>query len=705
MSDLKKIAQKTIEIGYCLLLILVPLIMTPWNFELFEFNKMLVVYVMTALIVGAWLIKMLLFKRIIFRRTFWDLPLIIFFLSQAISLMFSIDKLTSFWGYYGRFNGGLLSVICYLLLYWAFVSNMAKRETRYVIRNTLIVAAVIATYGILEHFGHSISCLLFVKKFDVSCWVQDVQNRVFATIGQPNWLAAYLVALIPLAWAGVIRDTQNAKRETQDVRRIFVFLITYLCLLYTQSRSGFLAFGISFLIFWGLSFWQSRKNIKIILRPFLTTIILCLIITFISRFPPPNQQPINPPSPNGSGEASQPLLISESSDIRKIVWKGAIEIWRHFPILGTGPETFAYSYYWFRPREHNDLSEWDFLYNKAHNEYLNYAATTGTVGLISYLLLIGSFIFYIFKKLKNKNLKVKISTQKSKFLILNCNFEFCILNFALLSGFVGIIITNFFGFSVVITSLFFFLFPAFAAATTGKPTLISSTNSKDVSKKQWVSILLIILITSYLLLITYKYWLADKNYSLGEKYAKATQFDQAFLALQKAIKYRPSEPIYHDELALTSASLAVAAFKQNNATLSAQLTNYAISESDKALQISASNLNFWKNRTKVFYKMAEIDGQYLNQAFDALQQAAKLAPTDAKIKYNLALLYAAADQNEIAIKTLEETIILKPNYEDARLALALFYEQANQKNKAKEQYQYILDKINPANQQAKEKLK
>ena len=103
--------------------------------------------------------------------------------------------------------------------------------------------------------------------------------------------------------------------------------------------------------------------------------------------------------------------------------------------------------------------------------------------------------------------------------------------------------------------------------------------------------------------------------------------------------------------------------------------------------------------------MAESDAQYLTQAFESLLQAAKLAPTDAKIKYNLALLYAAAKDTNATISTLEETVMLKPNYEDARLALALFYEETNQKDKAKKQYQYILTNINPNNEQAKEKLK
>jgi putative inorganic carbon (hco3(-)) transporter len=60
--------------------------------------------------------------------------------------------------------------------------------------------------------------------------------------------------------------------------------------------------------------------------------------------------------------------------------KGAWELTKKYPLFGSGVETFAYSYYNVRPVEHNLVTEWDFLYNKAHNEFLNYAATTGFVG-------------------------------------------------------------------------------------------------------------------------------------------------------------------------------------------------------------------------------------------------------------------------------------------------------------------------------------
>ena len=695
MKKLNPICNRVIEYSFYFLFFLVPLIMTPWNYELFEFNKMLLVYFFTILIAAAWLIKMIADKKFLFKRSFWDIPLVLFFLSQLVSFLVSIDRHTSLWGYYSRFNGGLVSIFCYLLLYWAFVNNMDKRKTLYSMFYVLCSATLVALYGVAEHFG-----------IDAQAWVQDVRNRVFSTLGQPNWLAAWLVAIIPLTWGFALKGEKQRLfiipfRRNPTLWAYPLFIILFLCLLYTKSRSGLLGLFAAFIVFWlGLG-WINRKRLKAIIKPFLIFTFSFLVLSFVIG------TPWTPSIKNFSREAGSrpagqlenqtsaiPSGGTESGEIRKIVWKGALEVWKHNPIFGTGVETFAYSYYWQRPREHNDVSEWDFLYNKAHNEYLNYAATTGTVGLLAYLGLIGTFIFWSLRRI----FKFKIKNSKIENLLL----------ISLLSGFISILVTNFFGFSVVAVNLLFFLFPAISF------NLIQEEHSaknivhrKEMLNLTWIQksfILFSVLCAMYFALRVAQYWYADVRFALGEKLSKGGQTNQAFTELQKAVQIRP-EPIYRDELGITAAELAVAAFQQKQATLSAQLTKFAIKESDNALKISSYNVNFWKNRTRLFYALAEIDPKYNQEALKSLLKAYTLAPTDAKIAYNLGVLYSKLGQEETALQILEKTVALKPNYDQARYALGLFYEKQGKIDKAKEQFQYIIEKINPNYEPAVEKLK
>src|SRR3990167_110510 len=135
--------RRVIEITFYALLIIVPLILTPWNFELFEFNKMLTVYAATVIIAAAWTIECLKERKILFSRTPFDWPFALFLISQILSTQISLDPHTSFWGYYSRFNGGLLSTLCYLVLFWAyatFMRNKTKSVLSVILSTGLIVA-------------------------------------------------------------------------------------------------------------------------------------------------------------------------------------------------------------------------------------------------------------------------------------------------------------------------------------------------------------------------------------------------------------------------------------------------------------------------------------------------------------------------------------------------------------------------------------
>src|SRR3972149_8223240 len=242
--------QKAIFFLFAILLFFVPLVLWPFTSEVFEFNKMVLVYILTVLILAVWLTRCIEAKMFIFRRTLLDIPLLVFLGSQLISTILSIDPVTSWLGDYSRFNGGLFSTICYSLLYWAWVSNFDAKETLKLIYVWFASAVLVSVYGVLEHFG-----------IDKNVWVQDVQSRVFSTLGQPNWLAAWLTALIPLTWALALKSRisnqesgKNSKLVTRsavkilDSKFLYFFSLSALLfwtLLFTKSRSGFLGFGIA----------------------------------------------------------------------------------------------------------------------------------------------------------------------------------------------------------------------------------------------------------------------------------------------------------------------------------------------------------------------------------------------------------------------------------------------------------------------------
>src|SRR3989344_4343696 len=135
-------------IGYLFygLFFLIPLTFFPFSSELFEFNKLVAVYLFTVLIMAAWLWRCLAAKKFVFRRTILDIPILLFLAAMTLSTVFSIDLRTSILGYYSRFHGGLLSYLCYCLLYWAFVSNMDRKKTLTACYFLLATAFLVSAY-------------------------------------------------------------------------------------------------------------------------------------------------------------------------------------------------------------------------------------------------------------------------------------------------------------------------------------------------------------------------------------------------------------------------------------------------------------------------------------------------------------------------------------------------------------------------------
>ncbi len=682
---------RIIRWSFPLLFILVPLILTQWNYELFEYNKMMLTYGITVIIVGAWLIKMIAQKEISIRRTPLDIPIALFFVSQLVSSLFSMDPHVSWFGYYSRFNGGMLSIISYILLYYAFVSHWSG-EISHLLKLTLASATVVALYAALEHYGHSISCLLFMGKFGVDCWVQDVQNRVFATLGQPNWLAAYLVALLPIAIALFL---QKAKKtiasffKPNAFRFLLLTILFFAVLLFTKSRSGLIAFAVADLVFWAILFWKTAQK-KSLLLPFGMCHVAFIIIIFFTgtnidlldkyitweswqaRLHKTTSVTKSP-----AAAKTDTLLTTggtESGVIRKYVWEGAIAAWKRSTktiLIGTGTETFAFAFYQNKPKAHNLTSEWDFLYNKAHNEYLNYLGTTGILGLGSYLLFIGVFIFWFFKFSKKE-----------------------ILSSALFAGWISILITNFFGFSVVIMQLFLFLFPAFIFASTDRQHAFIRRLDTSVSVSRLLYIFVVVLFL-FLFYTLGQFWWADTMYNKGYQYNKAGRLVEAENFLSAAITHNSGEPVYHDEQSVVLGQLAVAQIDAHDATLAAVLAKKSLEESDIAVATSPNNVNFWKSRTKIFYAFSSFDPAFTKAAIEALQHALILAPTDPKVMYNLAILYGKDGDNQKAIDTLKATIALKPNYRDAYAAVVIFYKEVKQPNLARTTMEEYLNKVDP----------
>lgn len=635
---------KIIRQLFYVLFFLTPLILWPFTSEVFEFNKMMFVYLLTILIASVWAIKSFIDKKFEIAKTPLDIPILLFLASQIISTIVSINPHTSLFGYYSRFHGGLMSTVSYVTLFYALITHFQgeSKAIKNLITAIITSAAIIAIYGVLEHFG-----------IDKNIWIQDVQSRVFSTLGQPNWLSAFLIAILPLSLFQLVSSRNNSHRLLYTG----LSLLYLVAILFTKSQSGIAATGVVLVLFFIITAIQKKKSLLLLAFIPLTFLILTFKGDYV-RQTLSSLNKINPFYSDSLTIATKENIGrsggSDSMTIRRIVWEGAIKLGLQYPLFGTGVETFGYSYYSVRPAAHNLTSEAEFLYNKAHNEYLNFLATTGFVGLATYLILIIS-ILYLFLNKKNVIASEAKQPPTSE------------LKMPLLLGFISILITNYIGFSVVNIALFFFLYPAIYLALTQKGAFRLKTLKINPS----FGIFIVSVAAIWLVVSLYRSWVADIAYNKGKG-----SLEEA----EKAVKFNPKEPIYYAQLgniySLVATQIIVPQIAEIPSTSSADIKKQANSVLDKYISLSIENinkaqslnpynLNILKTKAKTELTLATINAKYQQSALNTLTEITRLSPTDSNNFLNLGILYQSQGKNDLAKQSFEKALLLNPTSNQA----------------------------------------
>lgn len=638
------------------------------------------------------------------------------------------------------------AVLSFVVFMKAAPIGIIKRSLYIILTSAILVIL----WGLPSHFGFDPTCLLFRGTFDVSCWTSDFQPRVrmFSTLGQPAWLAAYLATLLPLTAALFINFVKGKNlRNIKSVNFLFAvgyitfFALLYLSLLYTQSRGAIIAFWVILPILAVLYLWYyvkpqfSVKKLHLDFKALLFVLLVTFGVTFFAGQPFAQlnkltlsglKETFSKPEVNQNEKKAETttetpaptveLGGTDSGTIRLLVWQGAIDIWKNNLVFGSGLETYAFAYYKHRPAAHNLTSEAKYLYNKAHNEYLNYLATTGTFGIVTYLSMIGGFLFFSLKTLFKRRKK----PSQTDFLVLS-----------LIAGYCGILFTNFFGFSVVMINILFYLIPAFVFMLLGLINYdksyrlpFSKSETLNLGNGQKVSVITIVVIALLMLLNLITYWNADRKYYYGVNYDRGGDYQSAYNFLKEAVDMKPNEPVYKDEFAYNNAVLGSAILAQSaqqkegqeqNLQIAKQLIDAAIKGTNEVTTEHPNNIVFLKTKVRVFYTLGQVDTSYLPKALEAIKKTSELAPTDADVSYNLGVLYGQTGDSLNAVKTLENSIKLKPDDSKVYYALGIFYHQlavdesgkvVNQEynKKAIDTMKLMIEKFGP-NEQASDAIK
>ena len=655
-EKIAKFVDQTIWFSYLTVVVVTPLLFSTKNSELFEVPKMLFVYLAATVIFFLTLIKFVFNGKILIPKSLTLASLIVFVAIQVVSTLFSIDKFTSIFGYPTRLNGGLLSQFAYLVIFIGALINLNRKMAKQLIVATIVAALAVSLWGIPAHFGKDPTCFVLTGKLNATCWQKDFdpQLRIFSTLGQPNWLASYLVLILPVSLALFL----NTKLPKTKVFFAATTLVLFLAFIFTNSRSA--AFGlitalIAFMALLGIKF--IRANIKILVLTFGAISIATLVFgnTLILRL----NEALSKNLPTGD------IGGTESGQIRLIVWQGALEVFRNYPILGSGPETFAYSYYRYRPLAHNNTTEWNFFYNKAHNEFLNYLSNIGFIGTAAYLafLIAASWTLYRISGQSHNYSASQAESQLKKgsrpaLLESNNNPKALLITKAAIAAILGYQVTIFFGFSTVATQVLMYLLIAATLVQGGQnPQVANLANLKGIYQKTAAAFLVIAFL-----------WIGSFVIRLyfADLFASQAKEEQTNLpdSLRSAIETFPSaNPFYLADYAYATAVYASSLEDEKLATL---LTNQASQSAQESLMLGPNNLINIRRLATSYLLLSTKDPSFESKARELGKRIVELAPTDPQSYLSLAKIQAGTNLDEEAKKTLEIALKLKPDYQEAK---------------------------------------
>ena len=359
------------------------------DYSVFDLNKSVAIHLFLTIILIAWLIRSAVSGRFKNIGSKW---LFLFWLASLatviVSSLLSLHPTTSWLGTYER-QQGAHNLLAYLLF---FVFLLIVLRDKFQLYRFIIAAHIssllICLYGLLQH-----------SNLDFLRWSESSAGRIFSSFGQPNFFGHYLAVMLPLTLYAIFFI---ARRPLTQIFFIAVGILETVCLIFTYSRSAWLALVLSAVLTCVVVLWQKNKRS-------LALVLVGFILAFgIVIFSPAIQNYVSNVDYNKLTVFHRAISAVDfnggSNAIRLRYWRAGVKIFGKAPlerkVFGFGPDVEASIFV------HEYKSDWGYYErlnsfpDRAHNALLDILLQFGLFGLIAFGSLIGFVIFRFCRRLK-----------------------------------------------------------------------------------------------------------------------------------------------------------------------------------------------------------------------------------------------------------------------------------------------------------------
>jgi len=311
-------------------------------------------------------------RRRLFQRTPLDLPIAIFMVTAAIAAWASYDHQAAF--------AKLCTLAGAVFLFYALAGQPRA--------NFLLTAmflsgagAVIAIYFLLANDWQAMPADLgFINRLGLS-WMA-VRPGLSLFPPQPNVAGGLMALFLPFNVTLLVAARKSQQRPVAAYALVSGGLAA-LGLLMTSSRAAWLALGLGLGVWllWELSGWVGRHSAASQTGIFAASLVLLAALgaTVVLS------------SPGGLLGLAGRLPGTDDASSRLAIYAGAVRLVRAFPFTGGGLHAFSGLY------SHYILGIPFFIFNYAHNLYLDVAAGQGLPSLAAFLWILAGGAWLLLK--------------------------------------------------------------------------------------------------------------------------------------------------------------------------------------------------------------------------------------------------------------------------------------------------------------------
>jgi O-antigen ligase/Flp pilus assembly protein TadD len=569
-------------------------------------------------------------------RVYTSVPAICLTVAVLVAAAVSIAPSVSWSGSY-EWRQGVATFLACLVIFLSVSWHPLARDWQAVLITVIeLTGAAVAGYGILQYFN-----------LDPVPWHRVIEGRAFSTLGHPNFLAAYLVLVTPVAAARLLSSATWRGRLLHG----FVLLFNLSCLFLTFSRSGwlgFLAAGGCLALFQV----QSSPFRRRWLRASVIIAVALIVVSVLAYLDPGGVFSYSPLEPLHSFLRGK----SATAHVRSLTWQGTWQLLGERPWTGFGPETFRLAFPRAYPPELTVYGGAVATGDHAHNEILDWASSVGVLGVIMYGWFVLSVLYAGVRSLP------RISNPQQRMLLTG-----------LLAGAVGHSIQNQLSFATIAPMSIFWLYLGLIVAVAQRAMIpprpiemTSSPKAPDQSGRngtRWRKAVGLSGITAFALLAVVLVMIphacslkADMHARLARDAAASGDWRQSIVQYTEALRLSPTQDRYLKSLSGSYAALALSEKEHRS-----ERFTLAINALDKAIALSPLDVRYRLSLGTLFYEWG-VSGQRdkLDLALETYRQAAGISLSDPQIWSRWGRAYHAQEEYTLAIEKYQEALLLDP---------------------------------------------